>query len=182
MSSIHHTRDVRLRSHRCVVRTLLLASGLSLALAGVAQATIVQVDYLDRNGVGGFPDNGGPHWTGFVDTVSHTLPINTRADLPGTPEFWTPLWTPDLSAFPLVWHAVNSSGAPYDVPDNWLGHIDATFGFISPVSAQQMQWNQGEWGQSPSFHLPPEVDFYPGWGGVRKPVSVNGVTQMVYDT
>jgi hypothetical protein len=146
--------------------------------AAAGNATLVEIDYLDRNGTGGFPDNGGPHWTGVVDTVSNTLTINTWIDLPGTPEFWTP----NLTALPLVWPAVKSNGSPYDVPDNWTGHIDASFGFVSPTSVRNMQWNEGVWGQAPGFSLPPDADLYPGWGGVRKPVNVNGVTQLMYDT
>jgi hypothetical protein len=166
-------------------RPLLLALTL-WAAAVLAQAplhaTLVGIEYLDRNGSGGFPDNGGPHWTGVVDTIANTLTINTWVDLAGTPEFWTPLWTPNLTAFPLVWPAVKSDGSAYDVPDNWTGHIDASFAFISPVSVRSMLWNEGVWGQAPGFSLPPEADLYPGWGGVRKPVNAGGVVQLVYDT
>jgi hypothetical protein len=154
----------------------------NLLAATASQATLVQIDYLDRNGTGGFPNNGGPHWTGVVDTVANTLTINTWIDLPGTPEFWTPLWTPNLTTLSLVWPAVESDGSPYDVPDTWTGHIDASFGFISPTSVRNMLWNEGVWGQAPGFSLPPDADLYPGWGGVRKPVNVNGVTQLMYDT
>jgi len=158
-----------------------LAALLMLAPLSTAPATVVFVDYSDHNGVGGFPDNGGPHWTGFVDTEANSLIIHTWTDLPGTPEFWTP-WTPDLSAAPLVWPAVTSTGIAYDVPDDFLGDIDGAFGFVSTVSARDMRWNEGIWGESPSLTLPSEIDFYPGWGGVRKPISVNGTITLVYDT
>jgi hypothetical protein len=154
----------------------------TLSTAAVSHATLVEIDYLDRNGTGGFPDNGGPHWTGVVDTVANTLTINTWVDLPGTPEFWTPLWTPDLTALPLIWPAVKSDGSPYDVPDNWTGHIDASFAFISQESVRNMLWNQGVWGEAPGFTLPADADLYPGWGGVRKPVNVGGAVQLAYDT
>jgi hypothetical protein len=160
---------------------MLLAAALLLSLATQASATLVAIEYEDRNGVGGFPDNGGPHWRGIVDTIANTLTIYSWTDLPGTPEFWSP-WTPDLTLFPIVWPAVSATGTPYDVPDSFLGQIDATFGFISPVSAQQMDWKEGEWGVSPVFQLSPESDFYPGWGGVRKPVFIDGQVVMVYDT
>ncbi len=154
--------------------TLLMQTGVS--------ATIVLIEYEDRNGVGGFPDHGGPHWQGFVDTVADTLTIQSWTDLPGTPAFWTPLWTPDLSAFPLVWPAVNAEGAPYDVPDDFLGVITSAFAFISPISARNMLWNEGQWGVTAGFELPPEADYFPGWGGVREPVNVGGVVSFVYDT
>lgn len=157
---------------------IVLACAFAATSAASVRATLVVVEYVDRNGVGGFPENGGPHWSGLVDTVANTLTISSWTDLPGTPEFWTPA----LTSFPLVWPAVSATGTPYDVPDSFLGQIDGSFAFISPVSARLMAWNQGEWGHTPSFQLPPEIDFYPGWGGVRKPVSVAGVVVMTFDT
>jgi hypothetical protein len=160
-----------------------LAAAVSALLTpAAAPAFIVLVEYEDRNGTGGFPDNGGPHWKGFVDTAANTLTIQSWTDLAGTPEFWTPLWTPDLSALPLVWPAVAADGTPYDVPDDFLGDITSVFAFVSPVSAQNMVWNQGDWGFAGNFKVPPEIDFFPGWGGVRKPVQVSGQTVLVYDT
>lgn len=149
--------------------------------AADAFATIVFIEYEDRNAVGGFPDNGGPHWKGFVDTVADTLTITSWVDLAGTPEFWTPLWSPSLADSPLVWHAVGAHGEPFDVPDDFLGEITPSFAFISPVSARNMAWNEGQWGVKSVFSLPEEADFYPGWGGVRKPVSVDGQLELVYD-
>jgi hypothetical protein len=166
---------------RLAAARLAIGWGLLLTLASPSSATLVLIEYTDRNGVGGFPDNGGPHWIGVVDTVADALTIYSWTDLPGTPEFWSP-WTPSLAASPLVWPAVSATGTPYDVPDNFVGKIDSTFGFISPVSAQNMAWNEGDWGESPTFHLPPEIDFHPGWGGMRKPVGVDGSIVLVYDT
>jgi hypothetical protein len=167
---------------RRAVAQLAVGAALLLTLASGASATLVLVEYNARNGEGdGFPDNGGPHWVGVVDTDADALTIYSWTELPGTPSFWSP-WIPDLTAAPLVWPAVSATGTPYDVPDSFMGQIDSTFGFISPVSAQNMVWKEGEWGESPEFHLSPDSDFYPGWGGVRKPVFVDGSVVMVYDT
>lgn len=140
-------------------------------------ATVVHIDYYDINPPNSpFPDAGGPHWTGYVNTATNTLTIQTWDEITGSDEFWTPLWTPDLSALPLVWRAFDFNGDLYDVPDTFDGAIDATFAFISEVSARNMLWNEG------TFSLPEAADFFPGWGGVRRPVAGQNPVVLVYDT
>jgi len=173
--AVQHAGDAMYSQHPIILAAR--AWSLALALAATASATVVFIEYSDHNGIGAFPDNGGPHWHGVVDTVADTLTIHTWVDLPGTPETWTPLWTPNLSTLPLVWPAVSSSGAPFDVPDSFMGDIDASWAFISPDSAANMEWNEGEW--APAV---PEADFYPGWGGYRWPEMINGTLTFVYHT
>jgi hypothetical protein len=145
-----------------------------LAMARQASGVVVLIDFLDRNGVGGFPNDGGPHWTGRVDTATDTLTIESWVDLNGTPLFWTPA----VSTLPLIWSALTFDGIPYDVPDTFDGHIDSSFAFISPVSAMNMVWNQGTWGTNGVLSFP-EADFFPGWGGVRRPQQGGG--GLLYD-
>ena len=64
--------------------------------------------------------------------------------------FFTP------SALPLVWAALASSGAAFDVPDFWDGTIDSTFGFLSPVTVDLVAWNEGT--------LISSAPATPGWG------------------
>lgn len=155
---------------------LSFATSIGLLLAMPAAATLVAIDYRDQNPANsGFPDAGGPHWTGVVDTAANTLTIYTWTEIPGSVQFWTPLWTPNLSTLPLVWPAVDASGSEYDVPDTFDGTIDSSFAFISTVSARNIQWNEGV------FSLPDVADFYPGWGGVRKPLAGTSPPVLVYD-
>lgn len=145
--------------------------------AAPGYATLVHIDYYDINLPDSpFPDAGGPHWTGIVNTATNTLTIQTWDEISGSDEFWTPLWTPDLSALPLVWRAFDFNGDLYDVPDTFDGTIDATFAFISEVSARNMSWNEG------TFSLPESADFFPGWGGARRPVLGQNPVVLVYDT
>lgn len=147
------------------------------AAAAPGYATLVHVDYYDINPPTSlFPNAGGPHWTGIVNTSTNTLTIQTWDEIAGSTPFWTPLWTPDLSASPLVWRAFDFNGDLYDVPDTFDGTIDATFAFISEVSARNMLWNEG------TFSLPEAADFYPGWGGARRPVLGQNPVVLIYDT
>src|SRR5262245_41194584 len=129
-------------------------AALGCALAAVvwgrpAQAVLVGVEYYDR-GVVNPEFAGGPLWTGFVDTETDSLTIQTWTELPlhGS-DFWIPR---DL---PLVWPARNSLGGLYDVPDSFDGHIDDSFAFISNLTLRDMGWKQ------PFFDLesdPPRLD------------------------
>lgn len=174
-----------------------------------ARATLYYVDFLDENIANptyqGSPENahlGGPHWSGVVDTDANTLSIYQWSDLPGTVEYW---WVPNLFNAPLVWPAIkvdpsnpqNPNGIGFDVTDaqfvpNAPGSttgtfkIDSTFGFISPVPASQMSWLE----RAADGTLQPRTyntgsagygEFYPGWGGVRKPGNVNDVFGFILD-
>lgn len=136
------------------------------------------VEYRDLNPpTSPFPNAGGPLWNGFVDTDADDLTITAWSEIPGSVEFWTPLWTPTITTLPLVWPAVDSSGAPFDVPEDFDGHINSQFAFISTVSARNMLWNEGTF--SP---LVAELDFYPGWGGLRRPIPGANPVQFTFDT
>ena len=157
---------------------LAAACAMLLLAAAPAPAVIVEIEYIARNGAGGFPDFGGPHWKGKVDTVANYLKIEEWTDLPGTPLFWTPV----TSSLPLIWPAVKSVGGvvtPYDVPDDFDGHIDLTFAFVSETSAMNMDWNEGNWADNGVISFP-AADFFPGWGGVRRPPPGGG--PLVLDT
>ena len=157
------------------IRVSLAALATALVVSH-CQATLVWIDYLDQNLPGSsFPSSGGPHWTGVVDTVANNLTIHTWTEIPGSTQFWTPLWTPNLTVLPLVWPAVDANGDPFNVPDSFDGHIDSTFAFISTVSARSMSWNEG------TYFLAPAADFYTGWGGVRRPLPGVSPAQLVFD-
>ena len=133
--------------------------------SGVVQADLVGIQYWDRGAAN--PDtNGGPLWEGVVDTVANVLRIDTWKELPqhGT-EFWVPA---NLAQAPLVWPAVDASGNPYDVDDDFGEIVGGTvsisdeFAFISPITAQSTQWVYDVEGDG----IGPEDRFI---GGVVKP-------------
>jgi hypothetical protein len=129
------------------------------ALAPSASATVVLIEYSTQHPpTSGFPEGGGPRWTGFVDTAADTLTIETWEELSSDPIYWRP----HDSSLPLVWPAVKFGGGEYDVPDSFRGEIDLSFAFVSEVSADNMLWHEGDW--TPTIA---GVDFYPGWGGAR---------------
>lgn len=154
----------------------------TLAVAAViaphrSHAVVVGIEYYDRGFVN--PDfTGGPLWTGYVDTTSDTLTIETWQELPehGS-EFWMP------RNLPLVWHAYGPSvlgqpWTPYDVPDSFNGNIDDTFAFISSLSLRQMAWEAPVFDYTPPPPAPPlfvgvveavftlnTIEIRPGWGG-----------------
>lgn len=140
---------------------------------GAAHADLVGVQYFDK---GSFPGEGGPLWTGVVDTVANKLRIDTWTELPGHgANFWTP------ANVPMVWTARDATGAVYDVPDSFGQNGIVNFGndaspandfaFISPVSLQDMGWfgfdsNTGAPDTSVVLDFTfAGVDLFPGWGG-----------------
>lgn len=142
-----------------VVFVWLLAFGGSMA-----RADLVSIEYRDR-GTANPSTNGGPLWTGVVDTVTNNLRIDTWSELPQHgAEFWVPV---DL---PLIWPALDAAGNVFDVPDNFgsvVGgtvNISSAFGFISPDFAHNMQWEDIN-GNPQTFSSTLFLPTQPGWGG-----------------
>ncbi|MCA9236871.1 MAG: hypothetical protein KDA44_15450 [Planctomycetales bacterium] len=171
----------------CLVRGFLAL--LAFALVAVSSvrlsATIVKITFFDQANVN--PEfAGGPLWTGFVDTTTDNLTIETWTELPlhGS-EFWAP------QTLPLVWPARTSTGALFDVPDTFNGSIDNSFGFISDVSLQDMAWLRPTLNTSTD---PPTLDFapadytldtgdvWPGWGAFALQRNVGGQIVKVFET
>lgn len=147
----------------------------TLPLAGSLQevrADLVEISYYDR-GIANPATNGGPLWTGVVDTITNRLRIDTWSELPGHgAEFWVP------QNLPLVWPARDASGNIYDVPNDFgstIGgtvSIDDNFAFISPDAANDMSWEDID-GTAQTFgtiHPPTRV----GWGGFAEIVTAGG--------
>jgi hypothetical protein len=154
----------------------------ALALLGAtvvgsdAAAVLVGVEYRDESAV--FPGSGGPWWRGVVDTSANTLTILWWAELPASQAFAQPtLIRPDLTPGALVWNAVGLDNQPYDVPDSFGDganpfSIGLDWAFVSPVSALNMSWvttNAAGATVPVSMEIPSVGDFYPGWGGARRP-------------
>ena len=162
---------------------VMLCWAVLLAGASSVRADLVQIQYFDS---ASNPQFGGPLWTGVVDTTANTLTINAWTELPrhSSPDFWTPA---HLDTQPLVWPAVDANGAPFDVPDSFGANGVINFGsdhpsnaandfaFISPVSAQDMDWHPFEYFDSDNTLGAPDLSIivnftspvvvYPGWGG-----------------
>lgn len=147
---------------------LTLASCLLVQTSGTLHADLVGIQYWDR-GAANPNTNGGPLWEGVVDTVSNNLRIDTWKELPqhGT-EFWVP---GNLAQSPLVWPAYDSSGNLFDIGDDFGSVIGGTvsitddFAFISPETAQNMDWVYDVEGDG----IGPDDRFI---GGVVKPTRV----------
>jgi len=95
-----------------------------------------------------FTDLDGPQWSGLLDTTTDAVSINSWIENPGGTDFWTP------ATLPLTLIAVDGSGL-YDVPDNWNGIIDNTWGFLSTAPLSNITFNEG---------LYPDIGTAPGWG------------------
>lgn len=157
-------------------------SGLSL---GSARADLVGIEYFDS---ASNPQFGGPLWRGVVDTVADTLQIDFWTELPRhSDDFWVPV------NLPVVWNAVDSTGARFDVPDTFGlngvidfgvdGVIDPAddFAFVSPVSLQDTDWYAYDTinemvDKSQVVQFSGATVFFPGWGGYAFEHPVNGKT------
>ena len=145
---------------------------------------LVGIEYYDRANVN--PEfAGGPLWTGFVDTTSNTVTIETWKELPlhGS-EYWVP------RNLPLVWSAYDSAGKAYDVPDTFDGTIDETWGFVSDETLRKMNWFDTTFvpGDPPTIDLV-EAEFtldtgevWPGWGAFALQRNLNGTIEKVFET
>jgi len=149
--------------------------GMSLASGSSSSAALVGIEFRVPGNLPSHTETqGGPLWTGIVDTTLDTLTIYTWIEQADSIDFWSP----DPTSMPLVWSAVDNTGAPFDVPDGFDGIIDSTFAFISPQNVHEMTWLQSATEGGPL--LPIEATFYPGWGGAR--YIPNLQTELVYDT
>lgn len=158
------------------------------ALLGMreSRAVLVAIEYYDQ-GIVNPTYAGGPLWTGYVDTAANTLEIQTWTELPlhGS-EYWIPR---DL---PLVWPARTSTGALYDVPETFNGHIDDTFAFISDLTLRQMGWLEPHfnYATTPPTTLTPtpatftlsNIEVRPGWGGMAIKSPDPAITQFTFFT
>lgn len=122
----------RLSNTLCVLTFLLLYSA-------TVNSALFSVEFTDLD---------GPQWSGLVDTTTDTATINSWIENPGGTDFWTPV------NLPLTLIAVDGSGN-YDVPDNWDGSIDNTWGFLSTAHLSGIIFNEG---------LFPDTFSTPGWG------------------
>jgi len=155
------------------------------SLSDTSRADLVGIEYFDSASAA-FPGNGGPLWTGIVDTISNKLRIDTWSELPGHgADFWTPV------NMPVIWDAIGSTGASFDVPDTFglNGIVDFgddsdpvnDFAFISPVSLQDTDWYafdpvamEVDTSQVVNFTL--STVLHAGWGGDAFVHSTNGLT------
>jgi hypothetical protein len=97
-------------------------------------------------------DLDGPQIVGQVNTTTNKFVVTSWTENPGG----IATWSPTLASLPLTYTAFINSGAVYDVPDNWAGTVDLTWGFIADRSNASIQWNEGVYTEPLRHH---------GWGG-----------------
>ena len=174
--------DIRINTQRLVLTGILFALG-----SWSACANLVSIEYFDQAFSDAVPGSGGPLWSGVVDTVTNRLRIDTWTELPRhSVEFWVPI------NLPIVWDARDSNGDIYDIPDSFgttfapnhppddlTATIGSDFAFISPLTAQEMQWKERTFTfdeQTNEVLSVTEAEvsytgfgvFMPGWGGYAK--------------
>ena len=75
---------INLRIRLCCVIGLITA-GFPL---GTSRADLVEIDFRDQNPpTSPFPNSGGPHWVGVVDTHADTFTINFWEEIPGSTQY-----------------------------------------------------------------------------------------------
>ena len=116
---------------------ILLAAGFALVVAGPAQATLFDVNWVDDD---------GSQWAGVVDTSTDTLTISSWIENPGGTAYFSLI---ELSA----WNAITPTGAAFDVPDNWDMTIGSDWAFVRPIG------NGAGWSAVGVAH------HFAGWGG-----------------
>ena len=134
---------------------------LALFLQSIANATIYDVNLVDLD---------GPQIVGQVDTATNRFVVTSWIENPGG----LANWSPSPASLPLTYTALMSSGAVYDVPDNWDGKIDLTWGFIADARNADVLWNEGAYTEAGRHH---------GWGGgitvaTRPAIAVSLFTEM----
>ena len=107
---------------------LILCTCIALSLAATASAVIIPFSLVD---------NDGPAISGFVDTTADQATFNTWTENSGGVDFFTPV------SLPIVLDAVDSTGASFDVGDDWDGTIGSTWAFIAPLDNFATAWNEG---------------------------------------
>jgi PEP-CTERM motif len=130
---------------------------LSLTYSSSSSATLFDV-YLDHPFA---------RITGQVDTITDVFTASSWLDPSGLDS----VWTPNSSFFPLTYTATDASGGVFDVPDNWDGLIDTTWGFIADLSNDEITWLEGDYLEDNRHH---------GWGagiGANGNVHVEFYTQ-----
>ncbi|QDU89746.1 hypothetical protein Pla175_31410 [Pirellulimonas nuda] len=147
-----------------------------------AQADLVGIEYYDR-GSANPQTNGGPLWTGEVNTSDGTLRFTSWKELPGhgSEEFWVPQFQADS---PMVWQALDSGGNPYTLPTTFgsvVGEgvtIGNDFAFFSPMPATQMAWADISGNAMSLGHIyaPTRI----GWGGYAEITTAGG--DWIYHT
>jgi hypothetical protein len=93
----------------------------------------------------------GPEIHGDVNTLTNTFVVTSWVENSGG-DHW---WSPAPASLPLHYTALDSSGAVFDVPDNWDGHMNG-WAFISDLSNPAILWNEGAFTAFAGHH---------GWGG-----------------
>jgi len=78
---------------------------------------------------------------GVVDTDADTFTVETWFIPPQAQANEDTPWT--LTSLPSVWNAVDSTGATYDVPDNWDATIGLNWGFLPPGNNASLGWAEG---------------------------------------
>ncbi|NOX09107.1 MAG: hypothetical protein GXP22_06415 [Gammaproteobacteria bacterium] len=97
----------------------------------------------------------GIGFTGVVDTTTDIFTLTSVTDGVLYQDFWT---IPSSLTMP----AYDSSGGFYDVPDNWNGTIDSTWGFVGPLLSA-ITFNEGSANGAYS-------DWTTGWGALINPL------------
>lgn len=116
--------------------------GATIVTSTVSHAALFSVELFDFQ---------GPNIKGIVDTTADTFTINSWTENSGGLAYWT------ASDLPRTYPATNASGGSFDVPDNWNGTIDNSWGFINPNSLPNAGYNEGTFFSGALAH--------DGWGG-----------------
>lgn len=130
-------------------------------------------------------DNDGPHILGQVNSNTDELTVSSWTENPGGINFWTP------SDLPRTYLATSSTGAAFDVPNDWNGTIDSTWGFIALNTLPGSGWNEGSfttvtpqihggWGAQQTGAILITVNTEVTWRAI--PVGTNSGNHAAFDT
>lgn len=109
-------------------------------LAGGANAAIFAVSLNDFDGY---------QISGTVDSATDVFTITSWSESGGFAG-----WLPENTSLPITLSARTQVGS-FDVPDNWGGTIDSSWGFISDQSNNALVWSDGDY---------TELNRHFGWG------------------
>jgi hypothetical protein len=110
-------------------------------------------------------DDDGPQILGEVDSGTDTFTVTSWLENAGGTAFWSP----SQASLPVLYTALDPTGAVFDVPEDWNGTIDLTWGFVADLRNADITWNEGVytdiirhhgWGGGVSRSLGLKVDFF----------------------
>lgn len=115
-----------LKSVRALAATLITFG----SLAGGANAAIFSVSLNDFDGY---------QISGTVDSATDVFTITSWSESGGFAG-----WLPENASLPIILSARTQIGL-FDVPDDWGGTIDNSWGFISDLSNNALVWSDGDY-------------------------------------